>query len=137
MSASDNGPDGRKERHRRGVTFLRAARHLPELTPAQIDRIERHLNRAHPLRARRPILSPALAALVVVLAAGAALAVAGVSLTRLPGIGPWIGALFRNLALYPVVLPSSSDPALNLTIDNTAAAQAPRAASRSSKENAT
>src|SRR5450631_3262478 len=34
-------------------------------------------------------------------------------------VGMLVGAAF---ALYPVVLPSSSDPALNLTIDNTAAA---------------
>src|SRR6185369_14268101 len=71
MSASDDGSDGWAERHRQGATFLHGARDLPELSEAQIDRIEQRLRRERP-RARRPLLSPALAALVILLAGGVA-----------------------------------------------------------------
>ena len=100
MSPSDNGPDdARKERYRRGVSFLQRARDMPELSAAQIDRIERHLNRSHP-RAGRRSLSPAMAALImIVLGGGAALAVAGRDLARLPIIGPWVGALFTTTSV--------------------------------------
>jgi len=84
-----------KERYRRAIAFLQRTRDLPELTPAQIDRIERRLH--HPrAAARRPLLSPALAALFVLLLAGGALAMAGRDLTRLPGVGRWIGVLLSH-----------------------------------------
>ena len=110
MSSSDNGPDDRKERYRRAMAFLDGARHLSDLTPSQIDRIERHLNRARPLRARRSILAPALATLAVVLLAGAALAVTGRGLVRVPGIGPLVAALFTPAPAPARRAPTSGQP---------------------------
>lgn len=83
-----NVPD-LKERCRRAIAFLQRARELPELSPAQIDRVERRLQQPRPMR--RPMLSPALAALVVLLVAGGAVAMVGRDLTWLPGIGRWLG----------------------------------------------
>ena len=78
-----------KERCRRAIAFLQRARELPELSSAQIDRIERRLQQ--PRSVRRPLLSPALAAIVVLLLAGGAVAMVGRDLTWLPGIGRWLG----------------------------------------------
>ena len=87
MSADDD----LKERCRRAIAFLQRARELPEPSPAQIDRIERRLQQPQqPLPVRRPLLSPALAALVVLLLAGGAVAMVGRDLTWLPGIGRWL-----------------------------------------------
>ncbi len=86
MSADD---DDLKERCRRAIAFLQRARELPEVSPAQIDRIERRLHQPPPVR--RPLLSPALAALVVLLLAGGAVAMVGRDLTWLPGVGRWLG----------------------------------------------
>jgi len=95
MSANDKEPEARKERYRRAVAFLEGARHLPELSPWQIERIERHLNRPRPRRGARPLWMPALAALALVLLAGAALAVTGTGLGRVPILGPLIAAIWR------------------------------------------
>jgi len=86
MSADD---DDLKERCRRAIAFLQRARELPEVSPAQIDRIEQRLHQPRPVR--RPLLSPALAALVVLLLAGGAVAMVGRDLTWLPGVGRWLG----------------------------------------------
>jgi hypothetical protein len=99
MAAGDDGRDARKALYQRGVAFLHGARDLPELTDAQIDRIERRLRDAdpgtrrltgHPVHPRR--WASALVALAIALAAGAALAVAGHDLARLPVIGRLFGA---------------------------------------------
>ena len=101
MSADDDdrgsdpafeGPVDLKERCRRAIAFLQRARDLPDLSPAQIDRIERRLQEQPARPARRLLLSPALAALIVLLLAGGALAMAGRDLTWLSGIGHWLGA---------------------------------------------
>lgn len=95
MSASDNqGPDDRKERYRRAIAFLQRARALSELTPSQIERIEGRLQHPARPRARRAVLSPALAVLAIVLLAGAALATAGRSLTRVPLVGTLVQRLW-------------------------------------------
>ena len=86
MSADD---DDLKERCRRAIAFLQRARELPELSPAKIDRIERQLQQ--PRSVRRPLLSPALAALAVLLLASGAVAMVGGDLTWLPGVGRWLG----------------------------------------------
>jgi hypothetical protein len=101
MSADDDdrtidpafqAPVDLKERCRRAIAFLQRARDLPELSSTQIDRIEQRLHQQPPRPVRRPLLSPALAALFVLLLAGGALAMAGRDLTWLPGIGRWLGA---------------------------------------------
>src|SRR5581483_5504689 len=96
----DDMPEERQELYRRGVAFLKGARDLPDLTPAQLDRVERRLARSQeaaggrrPLLARRMIVAPVLVALAVVLVAGAALAVAGRDLSAVP----LVGRLFRAL----------------------------------------
>ena len=100
MSADDDdrtidpafeAPVDMKERYRRAIAFLQRARDLPELSPAQIDRIERRLHEPPPRPVRRPLLSPVLAALCVLLLAGGALAMVGGDLTWLPGVGRWLG----------------------------------------------
>lgn len=87
MSANREVSQPESEQLRQGLAFLHQAREVPDLEPAQIDHIERRLKgRSH--RPRRTLLLPAVAALVLVLAAGAAFAVATGDLRSLPIVGP-------------------------------------------------
>ena len=71
---------------RQGLSFLHQARNVGGLDSSQVARIERRL-RERRVRARRTVLWPALAALALVLVAGATLAVAQRGLRSLPLIG--------------------------------------------------
>ena len=87
MSANREVSQPESEQLRQGLAFLHQAREVPSLEPAQIDRIERRLKgrRHHP---RRTFLLPAVAALGLILIAGAAFAVARGGLRSLPIVGP-------------------------------------------------
>jgi len=130
MPASDDGPDAWEERDRRGAAFLHGAREVPELSQAQIDRIEQGLRRAPP-RARHPILSQALAALVILLVGGGALAVAAKSFPRLPLVGPLVDRLFAPRPARPGLaggsarLPGRSPPPTETRAPAPPAARAP------------
>ena len=71
---------------RQGLSFLHQARNTRGLDSSQVARIELRL-RERRVRARRTVLWPALAALALVLVAGATLAVAQRGLRSLPLIG--------------------------------------------------
>ena len=87
MSADKQaGTETDTELLRRGLSFLLQARNMGGLDSSQVARIERRL-RERRIRARRTVLWPALAALAVVLVAGATLAVAQRGLRSLPLIG--------------------------------------------------
>jgi len=89
MSADRKAHGTDNELSQQGLSFLHQARDLRGLQPSQVERIERRLHERKG-RARRMALWPALAALALVLAAGATLAVAQRGLRSLP----LIGALF-------------------------------------------
>ncbi|HJX52285.1 MAG TPA: hypothetical protein VJ801_05920 [Polyangia bacterium] len=74
------------ELFRQGLSFLHQARDMRGLDPSQVERIERRL-RERKARSRRMALWPALAALALLLAAGATFAVAQRGLRSLPLIG--------------------------------------------------
>jgi hypothetical protein len=95
MSANKNASDSERESMllRQGLAFLHQAREVRSLGPAQVERIERRLKR-RTIRSRRAVLLPAVAALGLILVAGAAFAVAKGGLRSLPVVGPLLGPLF-------------------------------------------
>ena len=95
MSANSDASDSEQESEllRQGLAFLHQVREVRDLGPAQVARIERRL-KARGFRQRRRLLLPAMAALALLLVAGAAFAVAKGGLRALPVIGPFLGPLF-------------------------------------------
>jgi len=85
------------QRQQQSLAFLHQARDVRGLHAAQVERIEHRLKGRSP-RPRRIVLLPALAALGLVLAAGAAFALAKGGLRSLPIVGSLFGPLLAPAA---------------------------------------
>ncbi len=89
MPVNKNASDSERESElsRQGLAFLHQAREVGSLGPAQVESIERRLKGRSARPRRMPLLS-AVAALGLILVAGAAFAVAKGGLRSLPIVGP-------------------------------------------------
>lgn len=116
MSADDIEPGEDKALYRRGLGFLKQARNLRGLPDAAFVRIERRLERPERARRGRPWVL-ATATVVVVLLAGAALAVAHVGWRGLPFVGRFFGERMAPSRIQaPARTPKSAAPKLGIAV---------------------